>query len=92
MIQVDSDRYTQMTRILYDTNWNRLPVTIKYLGKSEDDPRPLQLQKMLDLIGKSISSFFFYTCGHVHRWSECEGWGIDKQSRRRKRSCHSFKR
>ena len=59
LIQVDSDRYTQMSRILYDNDWNRLPVTIKYIGKPEDDPRPAQLEKMLYIATRLSRHFSF---------------------------------
>ena len=59
VIQVDSGRFRQMTRILYDTDWKRLPFTIKYPGRTEDDPRPAHLQKMLEIANHLAQPFSF---------------------------------
>ena len=59
VVQVDTGRFRQMTRILYDTEWNRLPFTIIYPNRSEDDPKPRQLEKMLDIAARLSQPFSF---------------------------------
>ena len=58
-VQVDSDRHIFHTRNLYDTHWNRLPFTLHYPEKSEDIPRPTQLDKMLKIAARLSHPFSF---------------------------------
>ena len=67
-IQVDSGRFERHTRNLYDTEWNRLPLCFGFSGREVNDPRPDDLEMMLDL-ARRLSAHFevirvdFYTTG-----------------------------
>ena len=58
-IQVDSDRHIQHTRNFYNTCWNRLRFTLLYPEKLEDDARPAQLEKMLEIATRLSKPFSF---------------------------------
>ena len=58
-IQVDADRFTFHTRNFYDTSWERLPLTLIYPSREEDDPRPGQLEDMLDIAARLSVPFPF---------------------------------
>ncbi|GGX64662.1 ATP-grasp fold amidoligase family protein [Saccharospirillum salsuginis] len=47
-IQVDQDRQTQITRTIYDPDWNRLPFSWKR-PPGDDVPRPRRLDEMVAL-------------------------------------------
>ena len=57
IIQVDSGRFRNHTRNLYDTRWNRLPFTIQYPGRSQNDPKPSCLSLMLEIASILSSPF-----------------------------------
>ena len=59
VVQIDSGRFHQMSRMLYDTDWNRLPFTIIYSGRGKDDPKPAHLQKMLEIAARLSQPFSF---------------------------------
>ena len=43
LIQVDLDRFTNHTRVLFDSEWNKLPVKYKYpIGESIRKPKNLK--------------------------------------------------
>ena len=56
-IQVDSDRFVDHTRNLYDTAWKRLPYVYHYPARTQDDPPPPQLEQMLDIASKLSCPF-----------------------------------
>ena len=58
-IQVDSNRFLNHTRNLYDTGWNRLPIMIEYPPGLDDDPRPQKLDTMIDIARKLSQPFSF---------------------------------
>ncbi len=58
-IHVDSGRFTQPTRNLYDTSWKRLPWTIHLPARVEDDPRPERLDEMLEIARRLSAPFDF---------------------------------
>ena len=58
-IQVDSGRFSQHTRNLYDTSWIRLPVTFVYPNSMKDDPKPALLGKMLHVARELSAPFPF---------------------------------
>jgi hypothetical protein len=51
-IQVDFDRFEHHTRALFDTAWNRLPVSCTYDDHDEDVPAPATLDRIIDVAGK----------------------------------------
>ena len=59
MIQVDSGRFSQHTRNLYDTSWNRLPVTYVYPNRTKDDLKPALLGEMLHVAQELSAPFPF---------------------------------
>lgn len=59
MIQVDTDRFTSQSQSFYDTEWNRIPVVALYPGKGEDEPKPMLLDRMLELARKLSAPFPF---------------------------------
>ncbi|MDC7230564.1 MAG: ATP-grasp fold amidoligase family protein [Sphaerochaetaceae bacterium] len=55
-IQVDFDRFSDHKRNIYDTNWNFLPVSIKYPNDPKTEiPKPATLDVMLRLASKLSS-------------------------------------
>ena len=58
-IQVDSDRFSGHTRNLYDTSWARIPATLQYPGRDDDDPRPMLLDDMLSAARRLSAPFPF---------------------------------
>lgn len=78
LIQVDAGRFGEHTRNLYDTSWNRLLVTWEYPSRAEDDPKPAQLNLMLDIAARLSKPFSFirvdmYTNGMEVRVGELTG-------------------
>ena len=59
LIQVDSDRFSGHTRNLYDTDWNRLPVTFQHPETSWTHPKPRMSEEMLDLAARISQPFSF---------------------------------
>ncbi len=59
LIQVDSGRFSQHTRNLYDTSWVRLPVTYVYPNRTKDDPKPALLGEMLHVAQQLSAPFPF---------------------------------
>lgn len=59
LIQVDTDRFGDHTQSLYDTSWNRLPIAWGYPSRAEDDPRPAQLNLMLDVAARLSKPFSY---------------------------------
>ena len=86
LIQVDAGRFVQHTRNLYDTSWNRLPVSLLYPLRVEDDPKPTQLNLMLDIAARLSEPFSFirvdmYTNGtevRVGELTNCPGGAHDR--------------
>ena len=58
-IQVDSDRFSGLTRNFYDTSWNRILMTIKYPAGKREDKRPELLDEMLSVARKLSAPFPF---------------------------------
>ncbi|MCY3908061.1 MAG: ATP-grasp fold amidoligase family protein [Anaerolineaceae bacterium] len=58
-IQVDSGRFTSHTRNIYDTSWRRLPCSIHYPARVEDDARPEPLARMLEIASRLAAPFDF---------------------------------
>jgi len=56
-IQVDSDRFTDHRRDLFDTEWRRLPVTFEFPASGRDIPAPITLGAMMS-IATSLSQGF----------------------------------
>ncbi len=54
---VDLDRSTNHTRNVYDTDWNLLPLTIKYPSSSKVVEKPAGFSRMLDLARKLSKPF-----------------------------------
>ena len=53
IIQVDYDRFSEHKRNLYDTEWNRLPFTLKFpTDWNREIAKPEGLQEMLDIASK----------------------------------------
>ena len=59
LIQVDSNRFSNHTRNLYDTEWNLLPFCISKPNGSVSDARPVALAQMLDVAAKLAAPFPF---------------------------------
>ena len=59
LIQVDSNRFADHTRSLYDTNWIRLPMTLEYPDTPHTHPKPAALETMLDVATRLSRPFSF---------------------------------
>ncbi|MDE0146827.1 MAG: ATP-grasp fold amidoligase family protein [Rhodospirillaceae bacterium] len=59
MIQVDTDRFTIQSQSFYDIEWNRIPVVALYPGKDKDEPKPILLDRMLELARELSAPFPF---------------------------------
>ena len=58
IIQVDYGRFTHHKRNMYDTNWNRLPFTLKFpTDWNREIPKPEGLDDMLDVARKLSKGF-----------------------------------
>ena len=57
-IQVDTERFNDHKRAIYDTNWNKQDITWNF-PRAQDIPPPNNLPKMLDL-AKKLSKEFDY--------------------------------
>lgn len=85
-IQVDSGRFTSHTRNLYDTSWRRLPCSIHYPAREEDDARPGPLARMLEIASRLAAPFDFmrvdlYVNGddiRVGELTSCPGGALER--------------
>lgn len=59
LIQVDLDRYKTHLQHFYDTAWNRLQYSVGFDSRPENDPKPPQLEKMLEIATKLSHPFPF---------------------------------
>ena len=59
LIQIDLDRYETHLQHFYDTAWNRLQYSVGFESRSENDPKPPQLEKMLEIAAKLSHPFPF---------------------------------
>lgn len=59
LIQIDLDRYGTHLQHFYDTAWNRLQYSVGFESKPESDPKPPQLEKMLEIAEKLSYAFPF---------------------------------
>ena len=59
LILVDSNRFSNHTRNIYDTNWNKLPITLNKPHTENSDDRPDMLCEMLSSARKLASPFPF---------------------------------
>jgi len=58
LIQVDYDRFTKHSRTLYDTDWNVLDASYKYI-KGPKTKRPSSLERMLQIARELAKEFDF---------------------------------
>lgn len=58
-IQVDSDRFIDHKRNMYDINWRRLPVDYFYSRTEELDEKPSKLEEMIEIVKKLSEGFPF---------------------------------
>lgn len=71
-IQVDSGRFTDHRRDIYDPDWGRLPVRIEYPSLRIPAARPEGLDELLEVAGKLSKPFpfvradLYYVEGHVY--------------------------
>lgn len=59
IIQVDSDRFIQHKRDMYDSNWNLLDISFGYPRTEFGTPRPSNLTEMLDVASALSKNFDF---------------------------------
>ena len=59
IIQVDSNRFGNHTRNLYDISWNWLPICLSVQRGPEPDHRPSELEDMIDIAAKLAEPFPF---------------------------------
>jgi len=59
IIQVDVDRFGDLSRTYFDESWNRLPMTIFVPSASEDIEPPGRLDEMLDIARRLSEGFCF---------------------------------
>jgi len=57
-IQVDTQRFTNHCRIFYDTEWNKLPIALRF-PLASSLPRPKMLSKMLELVATLAADFVY---------------------------------
>ncbi len=61
-VWVDSDRYTDHKRNLYDLNWNLLPVKLKCEINNKPIPKPKKLKELIELSEKLSKDFALARC------------------------------
>ena len=57
-IQIDENRQSRHTRVIYDTNWNLLPIEYGY-PKGEQRERPERLEEMLKIVSELSKNEIF---------------------------------
>lgn len=81
LIQVDSNRYSDHRRDIFDIRWNKMPYSIAYPTSDEAIPPPKNLPHMLE-VAEKLSSYFhsirvdLYTNGNdifVGELTNCHG-------------------
>ena len=58
-IEVDTDRFENHGRVIYDTHWKKAPFTIKFLTPDVNAEKPHNLEEMLVLSAKLSQPFQF---------------------------------
>lgn len=58
-IQVDYGRFSRHSRVIYDTEWRRVPCRLEYPNDVADQEPPSTLDKMLDICRKLAAEFPF---------------------------------
>ena len=58
-ISFDVGRFVNLTSNLYDDAWNRLPYALLRPTRTQDDPPPAQLERMLNIASKLSKPFSF---------------------------------
>ena len=61
-VQVDTDRFSRHRRSFYDLNWQQLPFGLEYPIESRALPRPMGLDKMIEIAKKLSKQFPFVRC------------------------------
>jgi hypothetical protein len=61
-VQVDTDRFSGHRRSFYDLNWQQLPFGLEYPIESRALPRPMGLDKMIEISKKLSKQFPFVRC------------------------------
>lgn len=61
-VQVDTDRFSGHRRAFYDLNWQQLPFGLEYPSESRALPRPMGLDKMIEIAKKLSKQFPFVRC------------------------------
>ena len=61
-VQVDTDRFSGHRRAFYDLNWQQLPFGLEYPIESRVLPRPMGLDKMIEIAKKLSNQFPFVRC------------------------------
>ena len=61
-VQVDTDRFSEHRRSFYDLNWQQLPFGLEYPIESKALPRPMGLDKMIEIAKKLSNQFPFVRC------------------------------
>ena len=61
-VQVDTDRFSRHRRSFYDINWQQLPFGLEYPIESRALPRPMGLDKMIEIAKKLSKQFPFVRC------------------------------
>ncbi len=59
IVQLDSDRFTGHRTNLMDLNWNKLPVNYTYPNLTDEAPKPMNFDKMLEISRKLSKPFPF---------------------------------
>ena len=86
VIQVDFDRFHSHTRNLYDTKWNRLPITLQYPPGSREERKPRHLDVMLEIARELARPFSFIrvdmyansSTAKVGELTNCPGSGVER--------------
>jgi hypothetical protein len=61
-VQVDTDRFSGHRRSFYDLNWQQLPFGLEYPIEIRALPRPMGLDKMIEISKKLSKQFPFVRC------------------------------
>ena len=61
-VQVDTDRFSGHRRSFYDLNWQQLPFGLEYPIEIRALPRPMGLDKMIEIAKKLSKQFPFVRC------------------------------
>ena len=70
-MQVDTDRFTNHTRTIFDAKWQKMPFTYLYPLYTEQIPKPKHFESMKQIVKKLCENFAMIRIDMYHFDSRC---------------------